>query len=114
VHFDANKPENHNIYMPNRKNKKEVFVYDGENWMLSDKKEIVEQLIDKGIIYMEGKIDELQDKISESKLNAIQRAIDTYNDVDDEGNKETVNKITNDIELILYNKKDMVINTKNK
>jgi len=114
MHFDANKPENHNIYMPNRKNKKEVFVYDGENWMLSDKKEIVEQLIDKGIMYMEGKIDELQNKISESKLNAIQRAIDTYNDIDDEGNKEAVNKITNDIELILYNKKDMVINTKNK
>ena len=40
VHFDANKPENHIIYMPNRKNKKEVFVYNGENWMLSDKKEI--------------------------------------------------------------------------
>ena len=70
---------------------------------------LIEQLIDKGIIFMENKIDELQDKISESKLNAIQRAIDTYNDVDDEGNKETVNKITNDIELILYNKKDMVI-----
>lgn len=28
VHFNKNRPENHNIYMPSKKNRKEVFVFD--------------------------------------------------------------------------------------
>ena len=80
--------------------------------MLSDKKETIERLIDKGMTFIEGKIDELKTKISQSKLNAIQRSIHAYNDVDHVDNKEISYKITNDVELILYNKKDMVIQTK--
>lgn len=114
AHFNENMPENHNVYMPNRKNKKEVFVYDGEHWMIANKKDIVEQLIDKGVIYIEGKIDELKDKLSKSKLNAVQRAIDIFNDEEHENNKEITKKITEEVELILYNKKNVVIDTKTK
>ena len=111
VHFNKDLPENHNVYMPNRKNRKEVFVYDGENWMLSNKNNIVEQLVDKGITYVEGKIDELRVKLSKSKLNAVQRAIEIFNDENHEHNKEISKKITDEVELILYNKKNIAINT---
>jgi hypothetical protein len=47
VHFNKDKPENHNVYMPNRKNKNEVFVHNGVKWMLADKKNVVEHLIDQ-------------------------------------------------------------------
>jgi len=109
VHFNENKPENHNVYMPNRKNKSEVFVHNGVKWMLADKKATVEQLIDKGIEYVEGKMEELSAVISQSKYNAVERAINAYNENEGDVNNEANKKITKDIELILYNNKDLVM-----
>ena len=113
VHFNEDIPENHNVYMPSRKNRKEVFVYDGEEWMLANKKDVVEQLVDKGIMYIEGKMNELQNKLSASKLNAVQRSINIFNDENHENNKEITKKITEEVELILYNKKNVIMGTKN-
>jgi hypothetical protein len=109
VHFNESKPENHNVYMPNRKNKNEVFVHNGVKWILADKKIVVEQLIDKGIEYVEGKMEELSTVISQSKYNAVERAINAYNDNEGDPNNEANKKITKDIELILYNNKDLVM-----
>jgi len=112
MHFNENKPENHNVYMPNRKNKSEVFVHNGVKWILADKNAVVEQLIDKGIEYVEGKLEELSTIISQSKYNAVERAIDIYNDSEHELYNETTKKITKDIELILYNNKDLILSPK--
>jgi hypothetical protein len=109
MHFNESKPENHNVYMPNRKNKSEVFVHNGVKWMLADKKTTVEQLIDKGIEYVEGKMEELSTVISKSKYNAVERAIDAYNENEGDANNEANKKITKDIELILYNNKDLIM-----
>jgi len=109
MHFNESKPENHNVYMPNRKNKNEVFVHNGVKWILADKKSVVEQLIDKGIEYVEGKMEELSAIISQSKYNAVERAIDAYNENEGDANNEANKKITKDIELILYNNKDIVM-----
>ena len=109
MHFNESKPENHNVYMPNRKNKSEVFVHNGVKWMLADKKATVEQLIDKGIEYVEGKMEELSAVISKSKYNAVERAIDAYNENEGDANNEANKKITKDIELILYNNKDLIM-----
>jgi hypothetical protein len=114
MHFNESKPENHNVYMPNRKNKSEVFVHNGTKWILADKKAVVEQLIDKGIEYVEGKLEELGTIISQSKYNAVERAIDIYNDTEHEQHNETTKKITKDIELILYNNKDLILSSKTK
>ena len=110
VHFNKNKPENHNVFMPSRKNKNEVFVHNGHKWILSDKKYVIEQLIDKGSTYVEGKLEELKLKISKSKLNAVERSINAYNDTANNAHAETTKKITKDVELILYNNKDVVLN----
>jgi hypothetical protein len=109
MHFNESKPENHNVYMPNRKNKSEVFVHNGVKWMLADKKVTVEKLIDKGIEYVEGKMEELSNVISQSKYNAVERAINAYNENEEDSNNEANKKITKDIELILYNNKDLVM-----
>ena len=108
VHFNKNRPENHNIYLPSKKNRKEVFVFNGENWMLRDKNEVIENLIDRGIGYVESKIDELENYISKSKINAVKRMVDTYSNTDDPENKNLTKKMTNEIELILYNERNMI------
>jgi hypothetical protein len=98
--------------MPNRKNKNEVFVHNGAKWILADKKTVVEQLIDKGIEYVEGKMEELSTIISQSKYNAVERTINAYNENEGDANNEANKKITKDIELILYNNKDLIMTPK--
>lgn len=80
--------------------------------MLRDKNETIEQLIDKGIDYMEGKLEELSKKLSKSKIDAVKRTIDAYNDSDNPEHKNLSKKITKDVELILYNNKQLVISNK--
>lgn len=92
VHFNENMPENHNVYMPNRKNKNEVFVHNGEKWMLADKNKVIEDLIDKGTAYVEGRLEELKTKISKSKLDAVERSINAYNDTTNSNHVETTKK----------------------
>ena len=84
---------------------------------------LMEQLIYKGIEYVEGKMEELSTVISKLKYNAaltnlslfshalalIERAIDAYNENEGDANNETNKKITKDIELILYNNKDLIM-----
>ena len=36
VHFDVNKPQNHNIYISNLKNKY-IMIYDGNKWECKDR-----------------------------------------------------------------------------
>ena len=72
---------------------------------------LIEQLIDKGIEYVEGKMEELSTIISQSKYNAVERAINAHNENED-ANSEANKKITKDIELILYNNKDLIMSPK--
>ena len=44
IHFDPKKPENHNIYISNIKNKY-VMIYDGIKWNLHNRDETIEGLI---------------------------------------------------------------------
>lgn len=52
VHFNKNKPQNHNILMPNWRDKNKILAFDGENWNLSEKDAILEDLKCKGIDFI--------------------------------------------------------------
>lgn len=112
-YFNVNKPENHNVYISNRKNKNEVFIFDGKKWKIADRQRVISYLLDQNISYVEGKLKELELTLSKSKINALSRAIDAYNDSDHEYHKSTTQKITNDVELILYNNRDIIKKTHN-
>ena len=42
IHFNPRKPENHNIYISNIKNKY-IMVYDGDKWNLSNQNETIDR-----------------------------------------------------------------------
>jgi len=46
IHFNPKKPENHNIYISNLKNNY-VMIYNGYKWMLNDREESIQNLIDE-------------------------------------------------------------------
>ena len=45
IHFNANHPENHNVKIPNRKEKFAIVYMDGE-WKLRNKKDVISNMVD--------------------------------------------------------------------
>ena len=57
IHFNPKKPENHNIYISNLKNNY-VMIYNGHKWMLNDREESIQNLIDDKESIIEQKLEE--------------------------------------------------------
>lgn len=111
VHFNENKPEYHNVYLPSKKDRGHVMVFDGKRWKLMDKHTVVDDLRANGIAYIGGKLDELanSNKLRESVRTKVVRFLDYVKNNDD-----YEPKINKEIELILYNNRDLVLNTKSR
>ena len=110
IHFDKNKPENHNIYIPNWRDKTRALVYDGENWNLEQTNSVITNLKDKGIEFIQRKYDELDKKnpIDAKIIKKLGRFLESYNT--DE--KEKIDILNEDISLVLYNNRDIPSNTR--
>ena len=63
IHFDPEKPENHNVYISNLKNPY-VSLHNGHRWDVHDREEIIEDLLDD----MAGILD---DKVTEWESNGL-------------------------------------------
>ena len=110
LHFDKNKPENHNVYIPNWRDKTRVLVYDGKNWNLEQTDSVMTDLKDKGIEFIQRKYDELDKKNSADAkiIEKLGRFLESYNT--DE--KEKIDILNEDICLVLYNNRDIPNNTR--
>jgi len=105
IHFNPNKPENQNIFIPNIKNNY-AMVWNGKKWDLTNRKEILEDMYDNNSNILIEKMEELEGKnIKESVIKKFRRFIDKRE------NDKIKNKIKDDIKLLLYNNK-MVMNPK--
>jgi hypothetical protein len=109
VHFNKDKPEYHNVYIPNFKNNF-AMVFDGDDWGLRDRDSIIDQLDDEKTEFICGKFHELLEagELSASTIKKLKRFL---NEKDEE---PAGTNLKNDIKLILYNKRNMVLNTKKK
>ena len=57
IHFNPEKPENHNVYISNIKNNFVMF-YDGDKWVIKDRDESIQDLIDTNEFILEQKLEE--------------------------------------------------------
>ena len=101
VHCNKNKPEYKNIYISSKKNLNKVMVYNGDKWKLCSS-DIVDDLYDRGIDYIEGQFDELKEK-GKIPRTAIKRLERVFEQLNDNGGHDKKRKISDDIKLILYN-----------
>jgi hypothetical protein len=102
IHFNKDRPENQNIFISNEK-QKFAKQYDGNQWISVSKKKLIENLFyDKRDIVCE-KMEEYSDDLSEPKINALNRMLYSK--------KEETDKIKVDIEMLLYNNRDVVKKT---
>ena len=104
IHFNKNKPENHNVYISNIRSNY-AMIYDELNWKLKDQNEVVETLFDN-INILEEKYDELLKDLSEPTINLLREIFDDKNE------PSINNEIKKRIKLLLYNKKKIPEKTK--
>ncbi len=104
VHFNIDKPEYHNVYLPNNRDRKNVLVYQKNKWNMCDRDTIISELKDNGIDFIQKKYDELdEDDENDAIIIAkLKKFLKKYNA------KGSVPYLDNDLMLILYNNRDMI------
>ena len=107
VHFNKNMPNNHNVYIPNMRSKY-AMAFNGNKWNLSNQSEIIAQLFDDKNIFLEDKYEELKNVLSAVTKKKFTRYTNNY------FKQEVINNILDEIKLILYNNKNIPLDTRKK
>jgi len=100
VHFNANKPENMNIYLSNIKGKY-LMIYKDNTWQIQDKMTQVDDLYDNNEFVLEAWYDEYKEKYP-SIIKSFQRYLQNRD------GDEVLNNIKEEILVMLYNKRKMI------
>lgn len=104
VHFNPKYPEFHNIYITNMKDKY-AMMYDGTNWTLTMKDDLINRIYDDKKNYIEENVEDFVNSLSDSRKKALDRWANT-----EETDKKII-RIKERIKLLLYNSKNIPINT---
>ena len=103
IHFNPKKPENHNIYISNIKNKY-IMIYDGNQWNLNDQNETIDDLIDTNEVVLEQKLEEWIENGKD--YPEIMKKFNRY--LEKKEQDDVINKIKDEIKLLLYNNRKVV------
>jgi len=101
IHFNTNKPENHNIYKSNFKDKY-VKYCDNNIWKIGDLMKIVTELYLSKMDIAEEKFEELKQFLEDSKKDRFQQLLDNREE------PEIMGGILKRIIEILYNEKNVI------
>jgi len=103
IHFDVNAPQNHNICLTNMRSKY-INVCENNNWVLKEKNEIVDKLINKKYDLLNDKFEEFEENNNLS--NKIQ---DNFKEFQENYNNTEAQKTTKEnVKLMLYNNRERV------
>ena len=103
IHFDVNKPENHNVNISNLKNKY-VMMYDGNKWQCKDRDEQISNLMDDNEGIIEYKLEEWLEK--GVQYPEMMKKFNRY--IEKKDNNKVINIIKDEIKLLLYNNRSVV------
>lgn len=104
THFDKNKPENHNIYKPNFKDKY-VKYFNDSVWKIGDAKKIITELYMSKMDIAEEKFDDLKPYLSEITQGRFQWFLDNREET------EVMSEILKKIAEMLYNERSVITDT---
>ena len=109
IHFNPKKPENHNIYISNLKNSY-VMIYMNNKWKVSNRDETISRMIDDKQIILEKKIQGWVE--SGKQYPKVMAKFSRY--IDKREEDDVINAIKEDIKLMLYNNRNMIIDNNKK
>ena len=106
LHFDKNTPENHNVYISNLRDEY-VLMFDGKKWRLKDRDEALQQLYEDKSDILETKFEELIERLDEPTIKMFKRFLKIKDD-----DEEKIRIIKKELKKVLYENREMVINTR--
>lgn len=109
LHFDKNRPENHNIFISNLRSNL-VLTYDGTKWIAGDRVQTINNLFDEGRNFLIDRFEEIKGLCNEQQKKALIKFDRFDYDIDHYPSKKT--ELLNEIKLLLYNNKDIPMQTK--
>lgn len=114
IHFNPKYPEFQNVYIPNMKNKY-ASKYNEKYWELIGVDMMVDMMYEDKKSFIEENLEEYEEYLSEHQKETIKRWIHVNDNTNK--NKIEINKIKDikgRIKLLMFNKKDMIIENKKK
>ncbi len=111
VHFSSRYPEFQNIYIPDIKNK-HAMVFD-KVWKLKNLDDIIKDLYDTKSNYITDNKDVFFDHLNIKEKIVYQRWENVINDKTSANYKKYYSNMHNNVKLMMFNNRDMVIATKN-
>jgi hypothetical protein len=106
LHFDKNKPENHNVYISNMRDDY-ILMYDGAKWRLKNREDTLQQLYEDKADILETKFEELLERLDENTIKMFKRFI-KVRDTDE----EAIKRIKKDLKIMLYENREMISRNK--
>ena len=107
VHFNKNKPENHNVYISNMRADYGL-MYDGEQWTIHNKDDLLDNMYEDKTVILLDQFEQQYDSLDEQTKKMFERFVKRH-EKDDDKLKTIVKK---ELQQILYNKRKMAIETK--
>ncbi|AYV75340.1 MAG: hypothetical protein Terrestrivirus1_214 [Terrestrivirus sp.] len=96
VHFDKNRPENHNVYISNIKDSY-IMRYDGNDWKLMNRENCLQDMYDDKCDYLVEKFEQSEGKLDESILKRFGNFLSRKDD------DKIIEQTKKEIKLVLYN-----------
>ena len=106
IHFNPNKPENHNIYIPNMKTGY-IMCWNGDSWDIRNREDVIDDIYDDKSNLLIDKVDEWEEigyKLDPIIMTKFKRFISKMDD------DIVKNKVKEEIRFLLYNKRNQVKN----
>jgi hypothetical protein len=126
MHFNKDNPTAHNVFVSNSRDCN-AMTYDGDDWILTNKDEIVNKLYDDKYVFLLDKFEELDDELdSQTKKKfgrfkeetemqtkeVIQEREANGIDCDLKNIEQVANSIKKGLKLLMYNKRKIPLQTK--
>ena len=107
IHFDPEKPQNHNVYISSMNNKY-IKLHNGERWNLRDREETIEDLFADAEYMLENKLETWQEE-EDPKSERATKKFQIYLEVKE---KEALyNKIKQELKFLLFNNRSLITET---
>ena len=101
IHFNDNMPQNKNIKFPNKK-ENILSVYEGDKWVLKDKNETINSLIDSNYNVLDNHYDETESTFS----NYTKRSYSSFKKIYEEGDEEFVKNLKKECDIVILNNRN--------
>ena len=109
IHFNKDNPQNHNVYITNKRTN-EIFIYDGEKFnKTSDKEDKIEDIINNSAYQIHNFVDNNKDLDTK-----IITEHDKFRNNFYKYNKEVLKNNNDRVNDMLYNNRDLIIETHKK